>query len=311
VLAVANEEVKSLRLDPVDQQVDKQKVVVGLKDGTIQIVEVSTGHKKDELRDPTGLADWVTGLVFTTKKSQFLFSGHSSGKVRVWERSSSNKFNPAPKTYLKLNFDYAINAIALNEDESILASVGRYKNIILWDKSRWEQSNASSQPIKLSIQELPKNLHGEKQGQDDYIWGLAFVAGSPNLLATSDSDGVIAIWDLDNCQNASSASKPDEPVEKKCELRDSWQAAESAIRSLAFSEEGQKLVSGGDDGRVVVWPLTSQKKLDRTAAINGREIYTSSQKINSVALTKDNQGTMVVSGSDDFQVRLHRLNFEQ
>lgn len=78
------------------------------------------------------------------------------------------------------------------------------------------------------------------------------------------------------------------------------------MRSLAFSDDGGLLVSGGDDGRVVLWYLTPEHKLDKIKAAEGKTIYQSSKKINSIDL-KTNQGTMIVSGGEDFQVKLHRI----
>ncbi len=300
VLAVADKPVRTLRFDPVDEQ----QVAAGLENGVIQMWDVPTGKKQYELQDPSDLSnDRVFDLVFT-KNSHSLFSGHGSGKVRVWERPSPNShFQPAPAKVLNLNsrLNYQVRALALSQDDSILVSAGQYKNIILWARSRWEQSDSNSRPIRISVQV------GSGQGQNDYIWGLAFVPGSPELLATSDSDGYITIWDLDKCQVIKTTRQPDEPVEQKCAVRDRWRAAERSVRSIVFSEDGRELVSAGDDGRVVVWPLTFQKQLDRQTAVNGQEIYTSPDKLNSIDLTKDTQGTTIVSGGDDFQVRLHRL----
>lgn len=94
-------------------------------------------------------------------------------------------------------------------------------------------------------------------------------------------------------------------------LRDRWQAAESPVRSLSFSLTSPlQLVSAGDDGRLAAWLLTSEGKLDRTA-VNGRKIYQGSKEINNIALAENNHGVMVVSGGDDFQVRLHRLKLRR
>lgn len=304
VLAVPDKPVRSLRFDPIDEQ----RVAAGLENGVIQLQDVATGEKKDELTDQRDTtADRVFDLVFT-KDSRFLFSGHGSGKVRVWVRPSpSSKFQllPAQDLSLSSRLNYQVRALALSEDQNILVSAGQYKRLILWDRSRWERSDRKSRPKRVLLQEL-----GGAQGQNDYIWGIAFAPGSRKLLATSDSDGYITIWNLDQCQVIpNTTSQLNEPVEQKCVVHDRWRAAEMSVRSLAFDFDldDRKLVSGGDDGRVVVWPLTAESKLNRTEAINGREIYRGSKKINSIDLTKDNQGTMIVSGDDDFQVKLHRL----
>ncbi len=70
------------------------------------------------------------------------------------------------------------------------------------------------------------------------------------------------------------------------------------------------LVSAGDDGKIVLWPLTPENKFDRKTAPNGRGIYESpdGSVIYTIALKKDSlPGTMIVSGDGNSQVKLHRF----
>ena len=74
------------------------------------------------------------------------------------------------------------------------------------------------------------------------------------------------------------------------------------------SEDSSYLVSGGDDGRVVVWYLNNDYTLDETKEPEGQEIYVNQgdkKKITSIDLKSDKG--FVVSGSEDFKVRLHRF----
>jgi hypothetical protein len=301
LLALSDKAVRALRFDPVEEQ----RVAAGLENGVIQLQDVATGEQKDELKDPTDrTSDRVFDLVFTND-SRFLFSGHGSGKVRVWVRQSPNsKFQLLRGENLRLSsrLNHQVRALALSPDESILASAGQFKRLILWDRSLWERSDRNSRPRRVALQEL-----SGRQGQNDYIWGIAFAPGARKLLASSDSDGYITIWNLDQCQDINTTSQLDEPITQKCVVHDRWSAAKMSVRSIAFDLDSRKLVSAGDDGRVIVWPLTPDGKLDRQKAVNGWEIYKSPKKLNSIDLTKDNQGTTIVSGGDDFQVKLHRL----
>lgn len=291
--------VRTLQVDPINEQ----RVAAGLENGLIQLWNVPTGKQIDQLDQDGMRGDRVFDLVFS-KDSRFLFSGHAGGKVRVWERAAPNKqFQPAAvKAELSLSNkqNYQVRTLALSQDESILVSAGQYKKLFLWDRN-----NLNSRPRRLSLQELSGG-----QGQNDYIWSIAFLPGPRKLLTTSDSDGYITIWNLDECQNTNTASQPDEPIEQKCSLHARWLAAEKsvekAVRSIAFDADGRRLVSAGDDGRIVVWSLTPEGKLDQTA-VKGQPIFRSSGKINSIALLEVSQGTMIVSGGDDFQVKLHRL----
>lgn len=295
LLAVAGKPVRALRFMPEDSD----RVAAGLESGEIQLWNVRTRQQEGKLKDKRDTtSDRVFDLVFT-KDSRRLFSSHGSGKVRVWERPSpGSEFKLDPQQVIDLGekLKYPIQALALSQDERTLVTAGNFKRVILL----LDPTKPNPNRRRLSAPEL-------NGGDGEFIWSLAFAPGSSKLLATSDSDGYITIWDLDKCQVINTTSQQDEPIEQKCEMRDRWRAAEMSVRSIAFDLDGRKLVSGGDDGRVVDWPLTPQSKLDRQTAVNGRIIDKSPKKLNSIDLTKDNQGTMIVSGGDDFQVKLHRL----
>ena len=78
------------------------------------------------------------------------------------------------------------------------------------------------------------------------------------------------------------------------------------MRAIAFSADGRLLVSAGDDGRVVLWPLTPQGERD-PKVITGEKIDHHSLKVNSVDIARDTRGILVVSSGDDLQVTLRRV----
>jgi WD40 repeat protein len=145
-------------------------------------------------------------------------------------------------------------------------------------------------------------------GGGDYIWGLAFAPNAPSILATADSDGYITIWDLTSCAK----SKQGEGIsELNCQpqagIKARWRASQQSIRSIAFSEDGRLLVSGGDDGKLMAWWLTPAYKIDVSTGATGQEIYHSDRKINSIDLKTIDRGIAIITGSEDFQVKLHQL----
>jgi len=291
LLAVTGKAVRASQFLPKDND----RIAAGLESGEIQFWNVRTREKEDTLTDQKDTtSDRVFALVFT-EDSRNLFSSHGSGKIRVWKRPApGTEFNPDPQVIdLGKKLKYPIQALALSQDETILVAAGNFKRVLLLNPTKPTTS-------------LTRLLAPELNGNDgDFIWSVAFAPKS-HILATSDSDGYITIWDLNHCP-AINTEQQHEPIDQKCEPRDRWRAAKVSVRSLAFYLDGSNLVSAGDDGKIIVWPLTPQSKLDRTTAINGWVVYESSSKINTIALTKDVRGTMVVSGSDDFQVKLHRL----
>ncbi|MEC4817174.1 MAG: hypothetical protein SAK29_28480 [Scytonema sp. PMC 1069.18] len=307
LLAIPNQPVLALRFMPVDNN----RVAIGLKNGVIQLWNIPNRNKRQELKDindPTG--DIVFDLVYT-KDSQYLFSGHGSGKVRVWSSPSQNsdfRKDPVPPVIDLQNKQnlpsFQVRALALSPDEQTLAIAGQFKRFVLWD---WKQALKSAQPQGFLLGNLGKL--GVSAGQDDYVFGLAFAPlKEKEILATADSGGFITIWDVKQCKSSNSNNNSqDEVIELNCQPLDRWEVGNGAVSSVAFNEDGSLLVSGGDDGRVVVWFLTSEYKLDKAKAAEGQAIYQSSKKINTLDVKTSNEEIMIVSGSDDFQVKLNRL----
>jgi WD40 repeat protein len=299
LLAVTNDKNRVVQFVPVQND----RVAVGLDSGVIQLRQVPTGKQIVELQDPEAPADRVFDLAFTTN-SLNLYSGSGKGKVRLWSRASIDKeFQKQPNIDLenlqKLP-NFPIRALALSPDDTILIISGNFNRFLILPLNK----NLSNTPFKkLSLQKVG-NIDG-RGGANDFIFGLAFIPNSKEkILATSDSAGFIVIWDLNKCKVTSNAEQQIDDL--NCTPLDRWQIeSKNAVRALAFSEDGSLLVSGGDDGRVVTWNLSSDHKIDRTNSSTGKAIYQSSKKINSVDL-KSKQG-IVISGSEDFQVELHRI----
>ena len=306
LMAITDDAVEVLRFMPLQND----RVAVGLDNGVIELRDVPSGAKISELqdlKDPKAKGDRVFDLAFTSN-SLNLFSGYGSGKVRLWSRPAPNSdFLPEPRevidvqSTLKLS-GFQVRALNLSPDAKTLVIAGNFKRFILW---QWNRTQSDKQFPGLSVQNLEKL--DPLVGREDYIWGLAFVPNSAEkILATSDSAGFITIWNLNQCQTLKNQNPQEKVNELNCSPLDRWSASKTSVRSLAFSDDGSLLVSGGDDGRVVGWYLTPEHKLDKTKAAEGKTIYQSSKKINSIDL-KTNQGTMIVSGSEDFQVKLHRI----
>ncbi|MDF5728310.1 MAG: hypothetical protein PUP92_09800 [Rhizonema sp. PD38] len=300
LLAVTNEKNTVVQFVPVEND----RVAVALDNGIIQLRRVPTGEKIAELQDPEAPGDRVFDLAFTSN-SLDLYSGSGKGKVRLWSRTSINdKFEKKPNIDLEniQNLgEFPIRALALSSDNTILVISGNFNRFLILPLNK-NQSNRLFK--KLSLQKL-ENIDG-RGGPLDFVFGLAFIPNSPaKILATADSAGWIAIWDLNKCKVISNSQQQIDDL--NCTPIDRWQIeSKTAVRALAFNEDGSLLVSGGDDGQVVVWHLTSGYQLDKTKSPKGIPIFQGSTKIRSIDV-KSSQG-IVVSGGEDSQVRLHHMN---
>ncbi|MHC5671346.1 WD40 repeat domain-containing protein [Nostoc sp.] len=107
--------------------------------------------------------------------------------------------------------------------------------------------------------------------------GVVVFSPDGKILASSDDDGDIILWDMQTGLS-------------KCTI----QGHSSSVRSLGFSSNGQLLVSGDDDGYVKIWNLTTGT-LDSS-------FYAHSAGVSSVAFCFNNQ--VLVSSSWDKTVKL-------
>jgi WD40 repeat protein len=297
LLGVTNAPVYSLRFMPEDSN----RVAAGLENGVIQLWDLRT-RQKQELNQAG--ADREPGQVFDmlfTKDSRLLLSGHGSGRILSWTRSSPDS-DFAPKYRLitnlekQLNQSYQIQALALSPDEKTLVAAGSYRSFFVI--SNWNTKSPSVREQKA--------LDNQGTTKTNYIHSIDFAPGSPNILATSDSFGFIRIWDLSQCL-ANVASKQPQTQENCAQKVDEWQAGDNVVvRSIAFlnfDKNGGKLVSAGDNGRVMLWYLTPDGKLDKKISA-GQKIYENSPGLSAIDLDLKSK---VVSGGEDFQVRLHPI----
>jgi WD40 repeat protein len=172
---------------------------------------------------------------------------------------------------------------------------------VLWDISK---SNPTAQQLNLGDDV-------QNRGENDFFWDVNF-APSTSILAASDSDGFITIWNLNQCQSGFQGemkvvnSKIDQLPQQTCQQLVRWRASQRAIRKIRFTADQQWLVSAGDDGQIKAWPLNAEKIPDLTQ--KPKVIASLPSRVTSLDLITNDQGIWIASASEDTQVRLHRLN---
>ncbi|MGB7413516.1 MAG: hypothetical protein WA902_04840 [Thermosynechococcaceae cyanobacterium] len=291
LLALTKQAIRSLALVPVNNN----QIFAGLENGDIQAWDLNGGKQLYTLRDAKDkTSDRILDLTFT-RNALTLYSGYGSGKIRSWRRSSDVRFSSQPKVFsLPDRFSFQVWSLALSPDEKTLVSAGQFKRLILWDV-------AKSQPQQLLTES------GQNQGENDFYWDATFAPQSA-ILAASDSDGYITLWDTRQCKKQPSSKEltADQIPQTSCAQRSQWQAADTSIRSIQFTPDRRWLISAGDDGKITAWPMTSKMTLD--TAKKSKRIATLPNRVTSLDLIASDQGVWIASGSEDAQVRFHRFN---
>jgi WD40 repeat protein len=280
VFARGEKSVRVVRYQPVNNDV----VAAGLENGEIKLWDVLENREEPVESFVNQKDDRVLALEFT-KNSRYLFSSHGSGSVLQWdiERDLSDTSRDRSRPVATLPADFAVYALAaVGTGDTNLAIAGRYNKLLLWNFAANESR----------LMPYPEG------GQDDYIQSLSVAADKPNLMAIADNQGHITLWDMRQCL----------VEEVNCEVLDRWSGGHSdkPVRSLSLSKDGCYLASTGDDGREVLWSLTREGKRD-PKFLDGKQIGRFRTKINDIALILREDDILVVSGSDDRQVRLRSV----
>ncbi len=286
-IADTGKAVRVIRYKPVDNNV----VAAGLENGEIQLLNLLAETPK--LMDSFVFQkdDRVLALEFT-EDSRYLFSGHGSGKVLGWDiyqdlHQNIGQFAPEKEPVLELNFDFAVYGLKfIGQGNQNLAVAGRFNQLVI---------------LNLGDNSLRKVTYqaGQEGGQDDYILSMDIAKLKPYLLATSDNQGIITLWDMRPCLVDN----------QSCEIIDQWSNGHGSlpVRSVALSNGGCYLASGGDDGRMMLWPLTTQGKRAEKY-VSGIEVGRSlrNKKFSSIDINVLKRNILIASGSDDTQVRVKR-----
>ncbi len=278
ILAPTGKAARVVRFKPVDNTL----VAAGLENGEIQLWDVLSKQPEKIFGFSYQKDDRVFELEFT-KDSRSLFSGHGSGLVLQWnlDRDLSENSARATQPAVMKKLDFAVYDMALvGNDEKNLAIAGRYNQLALW--------NFSTDKLR--------RLPYQAGGQDDYLTSLDVAADKPNRLASADNQGNMALWNMRECLSG----------EVPCEILDEWAIAnDKPVRSVALSADGCYLASAGDDGRVQLWPLTSEGKR-HPKFFDGVIVARLPVKVNSVDIKLAEGNIFIASGSDDYRVRLYR-----
>ncbi|MBO3460830.1 serine/threonine protein kinase [Aetokthonos hydrillicola Thurmond2011] len=237
---------------------DGQVLASGSWDDTIKLWQVTTGR---EIRTLMAHSNWVNSLVFSPD-GQLLASAGADSTIKLWQVSSGKQirtfsghsdtilsiaFSPDGKLLASVSADYTIklwhvisgqefltfaghsfyvNSIAWSNDGKILASGSSDKKIKLWQVSNGQEirtfSGHSNAVSSVTFSPIPPSSLEQREPR--------------GILASASWDQTIKLWQINTGKEICTLS-----------------GHSNYVRSVAFSPDGQTLVSGSDDNTVKVW----------------------------------------------------------
>ncbi len=257
------------------------QVAVGLENGEVQIWDLLNQKNEPLLRLGQQRDDRVLDVRYTPD-ARSLFSAHGSGRVFRWD-VAAQPAGVQDKPSQTLQLDFAIYSTTLLGEGQTLAIGGKFNRLELWN---WQTQKRRSIPYM------------KPGGQYDYIQTLATSEYQPYLMATGDTQGTIALWDMKACATDPTMS---------CRMLDQWNEGHGGapIQSVALSRNGCYLVSGGGDAQVKLWSLTAEgrRSVSQRNGLKVDESFSKKQAIQSVDLKVIQDSITILSGSEDTQIR--------
>ncbi|KNG84167.1 hypothetical protein ANOM_008595 [Aspergillus nomiae NRRL 13137] len=254
---------------------DGKYVAVGCADGTVRIVEVSTGAQVARLQDDDHSHDCLCVRVKFLPDNYLLLTAHCDG-IRIWNYMGGLlRRIPCGSATGSFTLDLSANG-------HLIAFSERNKTVYAWDL------DAASDIRQLGT------LH---TADDVYT-----VAVSPDscYIAAGCDDGMIYVWRVAPLDSGAASTNRTQ-IEKVL----GFQAHDENVMALSFTPDSRDIISGGMDGTTKLWNIGSLKTF-ANEGITPNDctlIYKAHQDM-VLSVSPDPTGRWLLSGSKDMAVYL-------
>ena len=244
-------------LAPQCVAVTPRAYITGWGDGNVRCHDNATGELLWTI--PDAHAGGVTSIA-TANGMHFFVTGGAGGEVRVWDVRTRGMIST-----LKEHASRVVGLAVLDDDAHVV-SASRDRSIITWDLIRERRVSQHQQRVgginDFALAQGLDKVYMVSVGQDRSLsfWDLMqsqplqIVPGAhvqectcvalsrDGVLATGSADQTVKLWDFGTGRLLAAEHSHCGPV-----------------RSVTFSADGRTLVSGGDDGIIMVWNVDTAR----------------------------------------------------
>jgi WD40 repeat protein/type II secretory pathway predicted ATPase ExeA len=204
----------------------------GSADGSINLWEIGTGSLSDQLQG--GHSSAVNALILHPLQQNIVISGGEDGNIVIWNLADAagDARGDDISASFRTSSGSAIRALALSADATLLA-VGTFDGQL----EIWDITNPNN----------PLNRLSRNNAHEGAILSLTFNQAGDRIVSGGD-DAALKLWGIDGSNQGSFVGHTDD------------------INSLAYSPDGQFLLSASSDGSLMLW--LSENKLPLRRFVN-------------------------------------------
>jgi WD40 repeat protein len=269
-------------------------LLTGSEDHTARVWDISTGREISRMTHD----DSVTSIAFSPDGKQVM-SSSMDHTVRVWETL------PWRENIHGSNTGF-VSEIAFSPDGKYIASGGRDGTILVQEMVTGREVTSMKLGGKNPSKDSSANpqIYWTSQGDENKVNSIAYSPDGKYIVSGS-ADNTVRIWDSENGYEIARMLPGYNKV-----IQSGHTYYMSGVNSVAFSPDGKYVASGGTDGNIYIWDVSSKQEVARMTSVlkNDMGPYTNYDVL-SVAFSPD--GKYVVSGNMDNTVRIWDLATKQ